>query len=134
MWNRGLDNHLRAENEHGIDAILETFAEDAVMVFAGRDYAGREAIARLHEGLGFGNRGALSKIEVAEIRRHDIDTGIVSEQRLRGRHTGTFEGIEATGKLVEVPVCTVYEFDREGRLVSERPYFDRRILIRQMQG
>lgn len=133
VWDRGLNNHLQAENDHAMNAILDTFAGNAVMVFAGRQYTGRDTIARLHEDLGFGDRGAFSQIEVVEVRRHYGDDAIISEQRLRGLHTGTFEGIEATGKAVDVPVCTVYEFDDEGRLLAERPYFDRRILIRQLQ-
>ena len=132
-WSRGLAEHLRAENAHDVEAILATFATDAAVVWGGKEYEGREAIGRLHEGMGFGNEGAFSELEIVEIHRHHAERAIVVEQRLRGRHTGTWEGVAATGKVVDVPVCTVYELDGDGHITSERPYVDRWMLWKQIR-
>jgi predicted ester cyclase len=84
--------------------------------------------------MGFGGDGAFADLEVVEIQRHYSDRAIVVEQRLRGRHTGPWEGIAPTGKLIDVPVCTVYELDNDGRITSERPYVDRWMLWKQLGG
>jgi steroid delta-isomerase-like uncharacterized protein len=129
-----LEEHFRAENEHDVPAIMETFAPDGVLVWGGKPYRGREVIAALHEGLGFGGMGAFSDLEVVEIRRHVTEAAIVVEQEVRGRHTGTYEGVPATGRSIAVPACTVYEFDEDGLLVSERPYLDRWVLWKQIHA
>jgi steroid delta-isomerase-like uncharacterized protein len=134
VWTRGLAEHFRAENEHDVDAILRTFATDAAVVFGGRTFTGTEAIRRLHEGLGFGDAGAFSELQIVEVRRHHTGHAIVVEQRFRGRHTGTWEGVAASGRIVDVPACTVYELDGDGRITSERPYVDRWMLWEHIQG
>jgi steroid delta-isomerase-like uncharacterized protein len=134
VWTRGLAEHFRAENGHDVDAILQTFAPDAAVVFGGKSYTGAEAIRRLHEGLGFGAAGAFSELRIVEIRRHHTEHAIVVEQRLRGRHTGVWEGVAASGRVIDVPACTVYELDGDGRITSERPYVDRWMLWEQIQG
>ena len=127
-----LEEHFRAENHHDVPAIVETFAPDGVLVWGGKPYQGRDVIAALHEGLGFGDRGAFSDLEVVEIRRHVTEDSIVVEQEVRGRHTGTWEGLSATGKVIAVPACTIYEFNEDGLLDAERPYLDRWILWKQI--
>jgi len=128
-----LDRHLKAENDHDVEAILATFSEKAVMHWGGRQYQGREAIRKLHDGMGFGDSGAFSQLTVVELKRHYTADAIIIEQELRGVHTGTFEGIAATQRSVTAPVCTVYEFDEEGLLLSERPHLDRLVLLKQIR-
>ncbi|MEW6733206.1 MAG: ester cyclase [Acidobacteriota bacterium] len=128
-----LEQHLSVENKHDINAIMETFAADAELIWGGKAYRGHEMIRKLHEGLGFGDQGAFSELSVVEIKRHTTTEAIIIEQKLTGRHTGTWEGIPATNKSVEVPICTVYEFDESGHIISERPHLDRWILWKQLQ-
>ena len=133
-YDAALDRHLAAENSHDIEAILETFSESSEVVWSGRPYRGPDAIRKLHEGLGFGDAGAFSALAVIEKRRHYCGATIIVEQTLRGRHTGLFEGIAATGIVVEAPVCTLYEFGDDGILVSERPHVDRWAIWKQLGG
>jgi predicted ester cyclase len=51
---------------------------------------------------------------------------------VRGRHTGEWQGIAATGRKIEVAVCTVYKFDERGKLASENVYFDTGSLLKQL--
>lgn len=129
---RTLDVHLRAENSHDVDAILSTFSEESEVVWGGRSYRGLDAIRKLHNGMGFGNNGAFSDLQVIERRRHELGSIVIVEQILSGRHTGQWEGVPATGRIFEVPVCTVYEFDEAGVLVSERPHLDRWVIWKQL--
>lgn len=134
IYGSALDRHLAAENSHDVDAILKTFSESSEVVWSGRSFRGLTAIRKLHEGLGFGDAGAFSELEVIEKRRHHCGATIIVEQILRGRHTGVFEGIEPTGVVIDVAVCTLYEFDQDGVLISERPHVDRWAIWKQIRG
>ena len=48
-------------------------------------------------------------------------------------HTGTFAGVNATGKQVQVPGCSFYEYNLENRKIpAGRIYFDLATLLRQI--
>jgi hypothetical protein len=49
-----------------------------------------------------------------------------------GEHTGTWQGIAATGRKIESPVCAIFVFDEEGKVASERVYFDGTLLLKQL--
>ena len=133
-WDEGLQRHLRAENEHDMAGIMSTFGDQAVFVWGGQPYRGQVEIRRLHEALGFGDQGAFSELRVIERQRHHSRNAIIIEQTFRGRHTGTWEGAAPTFKDFDVPVCRVFEFDDEGRLISERAHVDQGLLWRQIHG
>jgi predicted ester cyclase len=48
-------------------------------------------------------------------------------------HKGRFANLEATGKKVQVPGCSFYEYDlRTRRIPAGRIYFDFATLLRQI--
>ena len=48
-------------------------------------------------------------------------------------HKGAFANVEATGKQVQVPGCSFYEYDLEARMIpAGRIYFDFATLLRQI--
>ncbi len=49
-----------------------------------------------------------------------------------GRHIGTFEGIAATGREVQIPLCVCYDF-RDGRLVEGRVYMEIPAFLAQVE-
>ena len=50
-------------------------------------------------------------------------------------HKGAFGKVEATGKKVQVPGCSFYEYDLETRkILAGRIYFDFATLLRQIGG
>ncbi|HKG23063.1 MAG TPA: ester cyclase [Blastocatellia bacterium] len=129
---RCLEEHIRAENRHDLDAIMSTFAADGVLVFNGRSLAGQETIRGLHEGLGFGEQGGFSDLRVEEMHRYASEEAITLEQVVTGRHTGEWQGIAATGRNIELAICTVYKFDEAGKLSRESVYFDTGGLLKQL--
>ena len=129
---RVLAEHLRAENDHDLDGIMATFTPDATLVLNGQTFTGTDIIRRAHAALGFADHGGFSDLHIAEVARHAAPGAIVLEERLSGRHTGTWEGLTATGRTFEVPLCTVYQFAADGRLVAEHVYFDSVLLLRQL--
>ena len=58
---------------------------------------------------------------------------VAVEWSFEGVHTGPFGNIEATGKQVQVPGCSFYEYDLATRLIpAGRSYFDVATLLRQI--
>ncbi len=49
-----LDGHLRAENDHDVDAVMKTFTDGSEVLWGGRGFVGLDAIRKLHIGMGFG--------------------------------------------------------------------------------
>lgn len=127
-----LEEHLRAENAHDLEAIMQTFGQGAVMILNGYTFEDHEGIRSLHEEFGFNGRGGFSDLRIDERRRYIAGDAIILEQTLSGRHTGTWQGLAPTARTFKVAVCTVYTFDEEGKLAGENAYFDRALLLKQL--
>lgn len=129
---KGLEEHIRAENEHDVEAIMNTFASDGVLVFNGTPLGNHAVIRTLHEQLGFGENGGFSDLRIDVKHRYVSEEAITLEQVVTGTHTGKWQGISPTGRKIAVAVCTVYKFDREGKLVSENVYMDTGGMLKQL--
>jgi hypothetical protein len=127
-----LNQHLEAENRHDIEAIMGTYEQEPEVVINGNVFSEASSVRKFHERLGFGQNGSFSELCVIERHRYIHDEAVIIEQTLSGRHTGTWQGIAATGHSFEVAVCTVYLFGEENKLVGERVYFDSMLLLRQL--
>jgi len=58
---------------------------------------------------------------------------VAVEWNFEAVHKGTFANVEATGKQVQVPGCSFYEYDLETRTIpAGRIYFDFATLLRQI--
>jgi predicted ester cyclase len=58
---------------------------------------------------------------------------VAVEWSFDAEHKGTFANIEATGKKVQVPGCSFYEYDLAARKIpAGRIYFDFATLMRQI--
>lgn len=58
---------------------------------------------------------------------------VAVEWSFEGVHTGPFGNMEATGKQVQVPGCSFYEYDLATRMIpAGRSYFDVATLLRQI--
>lgn len=64
--------------------------------------------------------------------RHITPESVVLEVMIRGTHLGPWRGLAATGRRMEFPLCGIYSFDAEGKLASERIYYDRGTILRQL--
>jgi steroid delta-isomerase-like uncharacterized protein len=130
---RLLARHLDAENAHDLDGIMATYGATPVVEVNHYRFEGAQAVRAFHAQFGFGGPASFSEVQVAERARHLASDGaVVLEQTLSGVHTGTWQGIEPSGRRFEVRVCTVYSFDENDLLASERAYFDRAQILRQL--
>ena len=58
---------------------------------------------------------------------------VAVEWSFEGVHAGSFGNVEATGKQVQVPGCSFYEYDLAARMIpAGRSYFDVATLLRQI--
>ena len=129
---RLVDEHLRAENAHDVDGIMRTFAEQPTFVLNADTVSGHEGIRAFYEDFGFGGRGGFANVHVEVTRRHISDDAVILEATLTGEHANTWQGIPATGRRFEVPLCAVFPFDGEGKLTGERVYLDGALLLKQL--
>jgi ketosteroid isomerase-like protein len=129
---RLLNEHLEAENRYDIEGIMRTYEQDASVIINGNVFRGLESIRKFHERLGFDQNGGFSNLRVGERHRYVHDEAIIIEQTLSGTHTGAWQGIAATGRSFEVPVCTIYTFGKENKLAGESVYFDSWTLLGQL--
>lgn len=104
-------------------------AEDAVFTMqpTGEEIRGREAIAGHLAGF---YHGALEARAVRENAIFGDGQGVL-EARVVGRHTGTFAGVAATGRDVDVPLCVTYELSG-GLITRARIYLMVNVLLQQI--
>ena len=55
------------------------------------------------------------------------------EVRISGTHLGSWRGLSPTGQRVAFPLCELFTFDEEGKLASERIYYDRGTVLHQVE-
>jgi hypothetical protein len=100
-----LAGHIAAVNAFDEDAIVATFADDALVNDAHREFWGREAIRRWAARELVGDRVT---IEVTEILDHHGDTIV------RGRYDGNYDKTNLPDELVLTNYFTV----RNGKIVT----------------
>jgi hypothetical protein len=97
--------HFNAVNAFDRDAIAATFADDALVNDARREFWGRDAISRWVARELVGDRVT---VEVTEVLDHDGETIV------RGRYDGNFDKTNLPDELI----LTNYFRVRDGKIVS----------------
>jgi hypothetical protein len=104
--------HIAAVNAQDTDAIMATFADDAYVNDARREFAGRDAVRRWVEREMTGDK---VRIEVREVLDHYGDTIV------RGAYDGEFDKTNLPDELV----LSNYFSVRDGKIVSLVVIFNR---------
>ena len=116
-----IKEHYAAENDHDLDRIMDTFADDAVMHYNRLPFEGDEGIRGAHILIGMSaSPGAISGLSHVIDEEHYTDEETVVEGRLCGKHSNEFLGFAPTERDVELPFVAFYRFDNNGKLTSER--------------
>jgi steroid delta-isomerase-like uncharacterized protein len=125
-----VDEHVRHENEHNLEAIMGTFGATAHYDDEPWDahYVGRDAVRIFYDGL----LRALPGLRIDVQHTHASATAVVLEVVIRGQHLGPWRGLPATGARIGLPLCGIFTFDNDERLAGERIYYDRATLLRQL--
>jgi steroid delta-isomerase-like uncharacterized protein len=125
-----VEEHIRCENRHELDALMATFGLDARYDHEpwGDHRIGRDGVRSYHAEL----LRALPDLAIEVKHRHLASDSVVVEVTIRGTHLGPWRGLPATGRRLEFPLCGVYTFDAGARLAGERIYYDRRTVLGQL--
>jgi len=125
-----VDEHVRCENRHDLEAVMATFGADARFDDEpwGDHRTDRAGVRSYYTDL----LRALPDLVIEVIHRHAARDSIVLEVVIGGTHRGAWRGLPATGRRVRVPLCGVYTFDTTDRLAGERIYYDRAAVLQQL--
>jgi steroid delta-isomerase-like uncharacterized protein len=125
-----VEEHIRLENQHDLEAVLNTFGNTAQYDDEAWDehYKGGDGVRLFYTQL----MRALPDLEIDVQREHVTDDAILVEVIIRGTHLGEWRGLPATGRRVQFPLCGVYTFDAEDRLAGEKIYYDRATVLGQV--
>jgi steroid delta-isomerase-like uncharacterized protein len=124
-----LQRHVAAETAFEMEATLATLTDDCVFedVPTGEVHHGHAGVRAYYSEwwTAFGNVPSGSRLYVPA-----ADCMIV-ETRFVGRHRGTYRGIAATDRPIDLPVAIFISF-RDGLMSGERFYYDRATLLAQI--
>jgi steroid delta-isomerase-like uncharacterized protein len=127
---RQVEEHVRCENAHDLDGLMATFGASGFYEDA--------PWAERHEDLE-GVRGYYQTLLRAapdfhiEIRqRHVAKDSVVLEVQVTGTHLGAWRGLPATGRRLDFPLCAIFTFDAQDKMLGERIYYDRMTVLRQL--
>ena len=125
-----VDEHIRCENRHDLDAVIATFGTDAR--YDDEPWSdhrtGLDGVRSYYTEL----MRALPDLTIEVKHQHVGSESVVVEVTIRGTHLGPWRGLPATGRPLEFPLCGVYTFDANDRLAGERIYYDRGAVLGQL--
>jgi steroid delta-isomerase-like uncharacterized protein len=125
-----VEQHIRSENLHDIEAIMGTFGEDARYDDepCGDHRVGRDGVRSYYEEM----IQALPDLQIDVQRRQVSYEHTILEIVISGTHTGKWRGLPGTGCRVRSPLCAVYSFDANQKLAGEKIYYDRATCLSQI--
>lgn len=122
--------HVQAENRHDVDASVATFHTPRYQVMPmGIAHDGERAVGELLSGLFKG----FPDFTVEVIKTYHSEDAVILEVRMKGTHLGDWAGLKSTGRLMDIPVACIFEFDGD-RLLCEKVYFDMATLVNQLRA
>src|SRR3984957_12922807 len=124
----GVQAHMEAECNHDIPATLTTFAEaNYDVVPLGAPTNGGPAVEELLGQL----FSAFPDFAASILSLHHGEDIVFTDTLMSGTHRGTWAGIPASGRRMEVRCGCVFHFDGQ-RLTKETVYFDHATLLAQL--
>jgi steroid delta-isomerase-like uncharacterized protein len=123
-----VEEHVRVENTGDIEATLRTFGKHPHCVVNGVNLYGHHSIRGFYQSFFRG----FPDLKVNVTQRHVSEDAIILEVTLTGTHLGTFNGIPPSGRGVEIPLCAIFKFDENERILGEWVYFDNWLVMEQL--
>lgn len=106
-----------------------TFTEDVVVVTELGDIVGIDAVKEFYSNY----LNGFSEIDFKIIDAFGRGDKLIKHYNFKGRHTGTFMGIPATGNYLNLSGTTIVTM-RDGRIAKEQDFFNMKSLLDQLQN
>ena len=106
-----------------------TFTEDVVVVTEIGDIVGIDAVKEFYLNYLYG----FSEIDFKIIDAFGRGNKLIKHYNFKGKHTGTFMGIPATGNYLNLSGTTIVTM-RDGRIAKEQDFFNMKSLLDQLQN
>lgn len=122
--------HICRENQHDLDAVMETFGADARYDDEpwGDHRTGLDGVRSYYTEL----MRALPDLQIEVTNQHIATESVIVEVVIRGTHLGPWRGLPATGRNLEFSLCGIYTFGADNKLAGERIYYDRGVVLNQL--
>jgi len=117
LWDKFLSGDTNAINN-------STFTEDVVVVTEQGNIVGIDAVKEFYLNYLEG----FSEIEFQIIDAFGRGDKLIKHYNFKGKHTGTFMGIPATGNYLNLSGTTIVTM-REGRIAKEQDFFNMKSLL-----
>src|SRR5919202_6745022 len=113
-----VEEHVRQENRHDLDRLLAIFGQKALYEDGpwGEMDEGIDAVRAYYAGL----FRAAPDLHIDIRKRYVCDEAIVLEVVITGTHLGAWRGLPPTGRRLEFPLCAVFSFEENDRMLGER--------------
>jgi steroid delta-isomerase-like uncharacterized protein len=117
-------------NRRDFDAVLRAMAEN----FSYRDHArgvtfsGREGFREFMQGW----VTAFSNAQVTEANYIDAGQTVIAQFTGRGRNDGPLGPLPPTNRSMTLPLCEIFRFDAQGRIVAGAAYYDQMTMLTQL--
>lgn len=118
---QAFETHLNAEIKGDIPAVVATYAEKGHLNYNGVLYDTPEKLAAFHVGFGFSNKGMLADLDGKILNKTYMFDSLAVEFRV---HCTVELPPGTPARRIEMSSLTIYQFNDEGKIVSERAFND----------
>jgi steroid delta-isomerase-like uncharacterized protein len=120
---------LEAQRKHDLPGLLALFGPEPTLEFAGGPrHMGKERVEQIYGDM----LRAFPDLTIDVIGEHASERSVVVEFVMQGSHRQQWLGMAPRGRLLTLPVCAVFMFDKKDQLASQRLYLDRNLAIVQL--
>ena len=120
---------LDAQRKHDLPGLLNTLAPEPTLEFVGGPrHVGKERVGQIYGDM----LRAFPDLTIDVIGEHAGDRVVVVEFVMQGTHRQQWLGMAPRGRVLTLPVCAVFLFDKKDQLAAQRLYLDRNLAIVQL--
>ncbi len=115
-------------NNGSLDLINNTnFTEDITMISSPENIVGIDNFKAYYQNFITG----FSDIQFTVVAIFGVDDNIIKHWNFKGKHTGDFFGIPATGKSVDIEGVTIAKM-KDGKIAQEQDFMDNMLFMQQL--
>jgi steroid delta-isomerase-like uncharacterized protein len=120
---------LDAQRRHDLAALLACFGPEPTLEFAGGPrHVGTERVGQIYGDL----LRAFPDLTVDVVGEYLSERSVIVELVMQGSHRQQWLGMAPRGRVLTLPVCSVFLFDKKDQLTAQRMYLDRNLAIVQL--